>query len=619
MTGTAAAKAPATDSELAAGAHDERGRPLWPSVVGGTLVVVALLPFVRAIVVAWNGDYLPVGDSAIIDLRVRDVWTGAFPLTGAYSRYGWSHPGPLLHWMLAALSKPMGGAPWSVLVAAVLLQAGAIVWLARLAWKVGRLPTLTLWMCIVMLAYAGTGSWMLVEVWNPYVAFPFFALFLLHTWLIFRGDASRLVGAVVVGTLLVQSHIGYAPLVVPLLAVGIAVVWRDARRRSSSLWATSTVRWAALVGLVLWLPPLVEGLLRPPGNLVRLASATANGNGSDPAVGLRSGTELLAAAVRPWPSWLGGVAPLENRWAAGTTSTWLWFVPLALILAGLFVRGRRMRRPLVTRSVALLVVLLALSVVTLAGVAGTPFHYLVQWRLVVGSCTLVMTIWLLADAAGLLELRMVRAAAFVVAAATVCAGAAELDSGLAGRDPIWPLAPAVHQLSVKSAPEAGDDALLLRYAGPAEEGVHASLVNELLRRNVDVGVEEDLGFVFGEERVRGSGEADQVWFVAEDGATVSLLTQRPGSWVVAESTPLAPDEELELRLVQRRLTARANEAGRPDLVARLSAPDAAAVLAELPGVQRVDLDRLTKLNAEVAQSRTCRCAVVGFAPADAPN
>ena len=83
--------------------------------------VVALAGVVAAVITRAGRAYLPLGDEANIDLRVRDVFTGDTPLVGAYSR-GFSHPGPLLFWLLAPLSAVTGGAAWANLVGGALLQ-----------------------------------------------------------------------------------------------------------------------------------------------------------------------------------------------------------------------------------------------------------------------------------------------------------------------------------------------------------------------------------------------------------------------------------------------------------------------------------------------------------------
>jgi hypothetical protein len=56
-------------------------------------------------------------------------------------------------------------------------------------------------------------------VWNPSVALPFFALFLLQCWLVSTGRLQQLLGLAFVATFLVQTHVGY------VIPVGLLSVW----------------------------------------------------------------------------------------------------------------------------------------------------------------------------------------------------------------------------------------------------------------------------------------------------------------------------------------------------------------------------------------------------------
>src|SRR5436305_7493624 len=86
-----------------------------------TLAVAAVVPL--AIVVIARG-LTPVSDWASIELFVRDVGTHATPLRGAWSRYGWNHPGPLLFFVLAVPYRLSGGDPAVLRAAAIAIAIG---------------------------------------------------------------------------------------------------------------------------------------------------------------------------------------------------------------------------------------------------------------------------------------------------------------------------------------------------------------------------------------------------------------------------------------------------------------------------------------------------------------
>jgi len=122
---TAEARArPATSSRL---------RLNRAAAVAVALTVVALLPVLVVIVTRLGRTWVPVGDLALVDLRVRDVWSADIPLIGTYNRFGWNHPGPAMFWTLAPLSGLVGRPAWATLVGGALLQGAAIIALAGLA------------------------------------------------------------------------------------------------------------------------------------------------------------------------------------------------------------------------------------------------------------------------------------------------------------------------------------------------------------------------------------------------------------------------------------------------------------------------------------------------------
>ena len=118
-------------------------RPLDRSAV---VVVVAVAIFTLTPIVASfvdiGRDWMPVGDSAIIATRARDVFTPQSPLLGQPSTAGQRvgrqvhHPGPLEFWAIAVGQK-VADRPTTALVVTGVLNAMAALsvlwWLRRLA------------------------------------------------------------------------------------------------------------------------------------------------------------------------------------------------------------------------------------------------------------------------------------------------------------------------------------------------------------------------------------------------------------------------------------------------------------------------------------------------------
>ena len=178
------------------------------------------------------------------------------------------------------------------------------------------------WLAVVTLSYWATGPWILQQLWNPYLPFPFFTLLLLQAWLVGSGQARRLAGMAFVGSFLVQTHVSYA---IPVLGVG---GWALARlvvaehRAGRSLRRWSLWRAPAIVLAVVWFVPLVvDTAAALPGQTFRLVKFYA---GLDPGrhcscSGSTGRSAIMATEFRWRPPWLGGADPLNRFTAADLT------------------------------------------------------------------------------------------------------------------------------------------------------------------------------------------------------------------------------------------------------------------------------------------------------------
>jgi hypothetical protein len=130
-------------------------------------------------------------------------------------------------------------------------------------------------------------------------------------------------------------------------------------------------------------------------------------------------------------------------------------------------------------------------------------------------------------------------------------------------------------------------------------GVERALVNEFDRTGFPVKVDENAGFEFGHSRTARPEDVDQIWFVVENGASLSVLAAAPGARVLWNSSPLTASEERELEGAQRDLWTVLERTGRTDIFFQLQSPLVALVVAGVPGVDRARVDRVAELNARV--------------------
>jgi hypothetical protein len=614
-----------TSSPAAAerGAQNDRQRVVARARIAAAVLITcaALAPVVVVVLQRWGAHLLPTQDLAVIDLRVRDVFSfgGNFPLTGPYSRFGWNHPGPISYYLLAAFSAPFGQPPWATLVGAALLQGVAIAWTARLAWKSGGLRWLIAWTAVVVLAYGATGPWIFLQAWNPHIVFPFFALFLLQCWRVAIGHRAQLVGLAFVATFLVQTHLGYA------LLVAVLGIWAVVRLLVSIPWATfkerSTWLWPAVVLAVLWFPPLiVDPVLHPPGNLAHVVRWYTRSSNTVRAIGLDRGAGILAREFQWHPPWLGAADRLDPFTSLPAPASIGWLaVPIGLI-GGAWASARARSRRDLRVLAEMLGVLVGVAVVSLAEVRGDPNAYLYYWRATVGTAVVVLSLFVLVEALDMTTRR--------VAARTFCAFLALVlglsaihmtRSAAASTGPIQPMAPIARSILAQLSRDRQPDApVIVRFSGTPLGGLHAAVINELARKGEPVYVDKDLGYQFGYGRAIDPSQVKSVWLIVEESELYSLYTERPNATVLASTTPLPRTKMAQLVHLQRHIADALIADGRSDLIPTLDHPLVGYQLRDLPGISQSDLNALALLNT-VVQGHVCVCAVIAFPTSAVPS
>jgi len=202
-----------------------------PGVVVWVAVALVAVPFVVAALSVIGVHWNPAGDQAIEVMRIRDVGTGHTPLIGQWSRWGWSHPGPLTFWLLAPLARTLGND--GTLLGTALLNLAAAVGIVVAAARVAPAVAVLAGAITGVVAHA-VGLDFLIFLWNPWAAFFPFVLFLVLVWIVVTGRTGWLAAAVAVGSYVLQAHAGYLALAVGLLALAAVRPVRDALRRTGA-------------------------------------------------------------------------------------------------------------------------------------------------------------------------------------------------------------------------------------------------------------------------------------------------------------------------------------------------------------------------------------------------
>ena len=325
----------------------------------------------------------PWGDAATTSIYTKRSGDGDL-LVGAYSRFYWNHPGPLLYQVLAPFYALSGYREISLKWAALLLHvatAGAIVGVAR-----RRSPLLALSLALTLTLLIWREPRLQFSTWNPIV--PVLPLLLAAALGAAVAEGSLTMAPALMATLsfVVQSHIGLA---VPAAAIVIVtVVLALSHARSSD---TTASHWrpalaaTALTVVVLWAMPVYAELHEPRPNLAAIAEFFHNASYQPPtalATVAILGEQMLGPLLPVWPAANPEVAASISPLTVGAP-----LVAFVFLVAGGFL-ARRAGHAYVG-SLALISAAMSLSgLMAIHAIAGEIFDYLILWQAGIGMLDL---------------------------------------------------------------------------------------------------------------------------------------------------------------------------------------------------------------------------------------
>lgn len=436
MTDAAALRAPAEGTVRPrpgwrpAPRHRLRDAPGWERWVAiGVLVVLVALPLLSAAIVLQQG-WRPSGDNALIGLRVRDVLDGRFPLVGQPStgeNFGSgvesSHPGPIEFYVIAPFVLLLGPVVGLALGAGA-INAAALASVGWLAFRRGGLPLQLIAAFVVVLLARSLGGNFLHDPVSSNVGALMALALMFASWSIIAGDLRVAPLFVAVGTFALQDHLSFlgtgAPLV--LVALGLGAWWarRIAQRTSGAAWLRPRLLLAGAIGVVLWLPVVIDQLWRS-GNVGAIVRTFTSEGGESSGAGF--GFERLAEALAPWPIFARRVAPLG--WLHTPSTHELvggYLVFLAVIVLGVL-HARHRRTDLAT--MALVVVIAALTglytAIGLPDGAGVKAANL-RWMWTVSAFAWIALAWLVWNLLPALAREIVGLPAVVIGGAGMVVG-----------------------------------------------------------------------------------------------------------------------------------------------------------------------------------------------------
>lgn len=369
--------------------------------LGRLWMALAAAPFlIAAARFAVVGELTLGSDFALTALDVTDAGR-LDQLVGSYSRMGWTHPGPAWVHLLLPVFALLGSSGAALVAASSVLHGGFAALVVAAAGR-SRPWAQPLAAGLVLLYVLRMPDRVFALVWNPYALLLPAALLLALGARAALGSLPAAAGTVLVGSYLVQTHVGTAPLVGLVgcaAAVGAAVTARrrglPARGRRERFLAAAGGAATAL----LWLPPVVQQLTAAPdeGNLSRMAAYFSAG----PAEGAVSYdwpqafsafAQMLGMPLHGWQATAGDIDTGDRSLGVLVTGSAQLAGAAALLVAGLLL-GRR-------RSAALGAALLAggvAGIVACHSVTGAMSNYLAVWITVLPAVLLFGWLDLAAD------------------------------------------------------------------------------------------------------------------------------------------------------------------------------------------------------------------------------
>ncbi|MGE0449023.1 MAG: hypothetical protein AB7Q29_05500, partial [Vicinamibacterales bacterium] len=373
-------------------------RSLAARSVRGIRVGVALLvsAAVLALCARAGSEVWPVGDAALIELDVLRALEGRL-LLGAYSRFGWHHPGPLPYYWLAPFYG-LGGRTTASLTAGVvvtnlacLAYVGAVLvrWRRELPWLFA--PALF----ALLLVYLARVPTLLISPWNPHtLMFPLLALLFAAAACLHKSPAA-LLAVVFLASFVIQAHVslaGVAGILLVWCAWRLAAQWKADPTRSRAVGRIGV--GAAALFQALWLLPLSEQLVHAPGNVTLIWQFFRGDDPRQPLIyAWRAWSSALALVLQP------GLELADGGQLVDTSHAWLVAAGTVTLLALLFAirRARAARRLFMFRLGEVAAVASIVGLWSAVQVRGPMGDYQIFWLSMVGIVNLAIVIGELAS------------------------------------------------------------------------------------------------------------------------------------------------------------------------------------------------------------------------------
>jgi hypothetical protein len=321
-------------------------------------------------------------DLAMFEIYIRNAANGQ-QLLGAYSQFGWNHPGPLPFYAFLPFYLVAGHGQHALNGGALATNLLALLVIAWMTMRHGG-GALALAVAVFLLVYIIRIPELPSSFWNPHILVLPLAAWLALCAAIAIGEMALIPVAVLIGSWLIHAHLG---LTVAVIACGM--VTAGFARRSGRSVPRFTVWLTAVVLIAAWALPVGQQLTHTPGNMRRIAEFFLSQDAARPsiAVSIRAAGAMVAGLFRPAfqvaPGW--SFEPVEWRWVIVTIAI---AVMLALIVRAEWRRGGRYNAALGACCLALI----GAGHLSATNIRGTITDHQLFWLSIVGVVSVAVIV-----------------------------------------------------------------------------------------------------------------------------------------------------------------------------------------------------------------------------------
>lgn len=334
-------------------------------------------PFLVLLFKVFSSQWWPVSDWAIQFLRTQDVFSAQSPQLGPWSRWGWSHPGPAIFYLLAPFIKIFGAR--GMLIGPLFVNWFSCVASVSLMRKTFGKTAGVISTALFFILMSSLGSQFIMSAWNPSLAFFPFVFLLVMMWCLAQGQIHLLPIIGLVSTFCIQSHIGFTPLVIGslgavfMLLISSLVTKAEISTNGKAL--GRSLLFSGIVVIPLWVPPLIEEIQNEPGNVVQILRYAVNP--SEMTVGWRRALTIMGTELQVWAPWSGRIE--TNSVGEVASRSPIQAVVVLAVLLYLVATRKRNRDSYVLSGGVLALGSVAAAFVATSRVSGNPYPYLVRW------------------------------------------------------------------------------------------------------------------------------------------------------------------------------------------------------------------------------------------------